>query len=175
MPTEGRARRKLIEWLKRYLPLEIAGWIGELGAAGLVYMWTGSLAAAAAAATIGSSVGYYLPAYISAVRWAASLEQHRPWPARTTVSHLLALRSLTIEFGPAELIDSLAMRPALIYAGPLLLDNVLRGWIVGGFLADVAFYVFAICSYERFKGLLAAPRPQHKEVDSEPVAAIATA
>ncbi len=53
-------RGKANEWLRRYLPLEIAGWIGELGAAALVYLWTGSLAAAAAAATIGSSVGYYL-------------------------------------------------------------------------------------------------------------------
>jgi hypothetical protein len=62
MVFDGRGRRKLIEWLRRYLPLEIAGWVGELGAAALTYAWTGSLAAAAAAATIGSSVGYYHPA-----------------------------------------------------------------------------------------------------------------
>ena len=175
MATESRARRKLVEWLRRYLPLEIAGWIGELGAAALAYSWTGSLAAAAAAATIGSSVGYYLPAYISAVRWGASVEQHRPWPARTALSHLLALRSLTIEFGPAEVADSLLVRPMLIYTAPLMLDHVVLGWIVGGFLADVAFYAFAICSYERFKGLLAVRRSRAKEVEGEPVAAIATA
>ena len=175
MATDGRFRRKSMEWLRRYLPLEIAGWIGELGAAGLAYMWTGSLAAAAIAATVGSSAGYYLPAYISAVRWSAEAQQHRPWPARTALSHLLALRSLTIEFGPAELVDSLVVRPVLIYAAPVVLGNVVLGWIVGGFVADVAFYVFAICSYERFKGMLAVRRPRVKEVESEPVAAIAIA
>ena len=175
MATQSRARRKLMEWLRRYLPLEIAGWIGELGAAAVAYSWTGSLAVAAVAATIGSSVGYYLPAYISAVRWGSSVEQHRPWPARTALAHFLALRSLTIEFGPAEVVDSLLVRPALIYSAPLMLDHVVLGWIVGGFVADVAFYVFAIGSYERFKCLLAVRRPRVKEVEGEPVAAVAPA
>ena len=157
MVFDGRGRRKLIEWVRRYLPLEIAGWIGELGAAALAYAWTGSLAAAAAAATIGSSVGYYLPAYANAVRWSS--ESDRPWPARTMRAHLLALRSLTIEFGPAEVVDSFAVRPVLIYAAPLMLDHIVLGWIVGGFVADLVFYFFAIFSYERFKSLLAVRRP----------------
>jgi hypothetical protein len=52
-------------------------------------------------------------------------------------------------------IDSLAVRPALIYAAPLMLDHVVLGWILGGFIADLVFYVFAIFSYERFKRLIA--------------------
>ena len=67
------------------------------------------------------------------------------------------------------------VRPVLIYAAPVVLGNVVLGWIVGGFVADVAFYVFAICSYERFKGMLAVRRPGVKEVEGEPVAAIAIA
>ena len=73
------------------------------------------------------------------------------------------------------MVDSLVVRPVLIYAAPLMLDNVVLGWIVGGFIADVAFYVFAICSYERFKGMLAVRRPRVKELESEPLAAIAIA
>jgi hypothetical protein len=175
MAVEGRVRSKLSEWLRRYLPLEIAGWIGLLGSAGSAYLLTGSLAAAAAAATVGSSVGYYLPAYVIAVRWSADAHQHLPWLARTALSHLQALRSLTVEFGPAESIDSLLVRPMLIYATPLLLNHVLLGWIIGGFLADIAFYVCAICSYERFKSLLVVRHPQLKEMRSEPCAALATA
>lgn len=168
-------RRKAMEWFRRYLPLEIAGWIGEFGAAGLAYTWTGSLAVAAAAATIGSSAGYYLPAFVNAMRWSAAAQQHRPWPGRLAVSTALTLRSLTVEFGPAELVDSLVIRPMLIYVAPVLLGNVVVGWILGGFLADVGFYLFAICSYERFKGLIVVRRPALEEVDGEPVAAIATA
>jgi hypothetical protein len=56
-----------------------------------------------------------------------------------------------------------------------MLNNVVLGWVVGGFVADVAFYGFAICSYERFKGILAVRRPPVKEVECEPVPAIAIA
>jgi hypothetical protein len=38
MANLRHARLKALEWLKRYLPLEIAGWVGELGGAGLAYM-----------------------------------------------------------------------------------------------------------------------------------------
>jgi hypothetical protein len=175
MATERGIRSKLAEWLRRYLPLEIAGWIGELGSAALVYTWTGSLAAAAGAATVGASVGYYLPAYINAVRWSATDDPDRPWPARLAVSNAKALRSLTVEFGAGEVVDSLVLRPILIYTMPVAMGNVVLGWIVGGFLADVLFYVFAICSYERFKGLLVIRRPGSEGVAGEPVAAVAAA
>jgi hypothetical protein len=172
MAIEPRVRQKLTEWLRRYLPLEIAGWTAELGGAAVAYLWTGSLAAAAVAATIGSSVGYYLPAYVNAVRWSSAAQSHRPWQARFAVSNALALRSLTVEFGPAELVDTLVVRPMLIYAAPMMLGNVVLGWVVGGFIADVGFYLCAICSYERFKRLVVI-RPSIGEVDGEP--AIATA
>src|SRR4051812_17803900 len=38
---------KLREWIRRYLPCEIAGTIAELGGAAIAYQATGSLAAAA--------------------------------------------------------------------------------------------------------------------------------
>jgi hypothetical protein len=172
-------RTKVIEWIRRYLPLEIAGWVGELGAAGIAYAGTGSLAMAAVAATIGSSIGYYLPAYVNAFRWTwpttpspvASLAptSSRTWLGRVAITKLLALRSLTMEFGIAEVIDSALVRPALIFAAPVLLDHVLLGWIVGGFIADATFYVVTIFSYEKFKRWLAR-RPEPVTIaEPEPV------
>jgi uncharacterized protein (DUF2062 family) len=163
MASQRRVRRKLVEWLLRYGPLEIGGWTAQLMAAGVTYAWTASLAAAAAAATIGSSIGYYLPAYVRATRWANAVECRRTRLGRTCAVQLRALRSLTVEFGPAETIDSLLIRPATMYAVPALLGDVLLGWIVGGVVADLAFYVLAICSYEKFTGLLAR-RPRREEV-----------
>jgi hypothetical protein len=136
--------------VRRYLPLEICGWVGELLSAWIAYELTGSLAAAAIVATVGSSVGYYAPAYLNAVRWAYQDNHGRPWPQRLGVANLLAVRSLTVEFGIAEAIDSLFVRPTLYYLTPLALGNVVWGWILGGFAADVIFYVFTISSYERF-------------------------
>ena len=154
MKSGGESGKKLREWVRRYLPCEIAGTIGELGGAAIAYLATGSLAAAAITATIGASAGYYAAAYISALRWSYRDNGDRRWPSRMVVSNLLALRSVAVEFGPAELIDSVAVRPVAFYVGPLIFDNTVLGWIFGKLVSDVAFYLCAIFSYERFKGLL---------------------
>ena len=75
------------------------------------------------------------------------------------VANLLALRSVAVEFGPAELIDSIVVRPLAFYVGPTLFGNVVAGWIFGKLVSDVAFYACAIFTYERFRGLLAHRQP----------------
>ena len=42
-------------------------------------------------------------------------------------ANLLALRSIAVEFGPAEVIDSLAIRPVALYLGPVLIGNPVVG------------------------------------------------
>jgi hypothetical protein len=167
--------KKVREWVRRYLPCEIAGTVGELGGAAVAYLATGSLAAAAIAATIGASAGYYAAAYVTALRWSYRDQDHRPWPSRVLAANLLALRSVAVEFGPAEFIDSLAFRPVAFYMGPLIFDNTIGGWIFGKLVSDLAFYLFAILSYERFKGLLVRARPTAEEVADEPVPTITAA
>ena len=132
---------------------------GELGGAAIAYAATGSLAAAAVAATIGASAGYYAAAYAAALRWATDGQSHRPFASRVLVANLLALRSVAVEFGPAELIDSIVVRPLAFYVGPTLFGNVVAGWIFGKLVSDVAFYACAIFTYERFRGLLAHRQP----------------
>jgi len=58
MDAEPALRTKVMEWVKRYLPCELAGWAGELGSGAAAYRLTGSLGVAVIAGTIGSSVGY---------------------------------------------------------------------------------------------------------------------
>jgi hypothetical protein len=166
MDTERTTRQKLAEWVRRYLPLEIAGWAGELGAAAVAYWLTGSFAVAVVAGTIGASAGYYATAYVNGVRWSYRAEDSRLWPSRVLTANFCSLRSIAIEFGPAEVIDSVFIRPVALYAGPFLLGNVVMGWIVGSLVADVAFYVLAIFSYERFKALVAVRRPRVSELAS---------
>jgi hypothetical protein len=173
MEQPRSAREKLTEWVRRYLPCEIAGTVGELGGAAVVYLLTGSMAAAAITATIGASVGYYAAAYISAVRWALREDSDRPMGPRVLVANLFALRSVAIEFGPAEVIDSIAIRPLAYYLGPIMFDNVVVGWIFGKLVSDIGFYALAVVSYERFKGLLAGRQPSFGEADGAPVATVA--
>ena len=175
MNNGGNTRTRLREWVRRYLPCEIAGTVGELGGAAVAYVATGSLAAAAITATIGASAGYYAAAYLSALRWTYLDNVHRRWSSRVLMSNLLALRSVAVEFGPAELIDSVAVRPVAFYVGPLIFDNTVVGWLFGKLVSDIAFYLFAIFSYERFNGLLARARPRVQEVCDESVPAIEAA
>jgi hypothetical protein len=173
MEARRTARQKLTEWVRRYLPCEIAGTVGELGGAVIAYWLTGSMAAAAIVATIGASVGYYAAAYTTAVRWAVREYRNRPRVRRIVAANLFAFRSVAIEFGPAELIDSIAIRPLAYYFGPMIFDNVAAGWIFGKLISDIGFYALAIFSYERFKGVLAGRTIE--EVDGDSVPALATA
>lgn len=167
-------RRKAAVWARRYLPCEIAGTAAEFGGAAAAYLWTGSFVVAALAGTVGASVGYYATAYTAALRWSyRSTEGSRP--LRMLTANALALRSVAIEFGPAEAVDSLLVRPLAFYLAPQLLGEVAVGWIAAKVLSDIAFYALAIGSYERF-GALLARRPStvkdhHHELDPATAAA----
>ena len=158
MGTQRRIRHKLFEWLRRYAPNEIAGWVGQAGAAAATYELTGSYAAAVIAATIGASAGYYAAAYFNAMRWSYRAQAGRSWPMRVFVANGLAARSIAVEFGPAEVIDSISIRPIALYLGPLVVGSTAIGFVLGSIVADIAFYVMAIFCYERFTNLLARPQ-----------------
>ncbi|KGI69689.1 hypothetical protein MJO55_22200 [Mycolicibacterium rufum] len=168
-------RVRIREWVRRYLPCEVAGTVGEFGAAALVYAATDSLAAAAVAASVGASGGYYAAAYLNALRWSHRDQAHRPALARLVVAALLALRSVAIEFGPAEVIDSIAVRPLAFYFGPALFGNVAAGWVFGKLVSDVAFYTCAVFSYEHCTSLLAQRVPDIREDDRESATTISAA
>jgi hypothetical protein len=155
---------KIVEWIRRYAPNEIAGWVVQLAAAWAAYRLTGSYAAAVVAGTIGATVGYYATAYVNGVRWSYRAPPVRSRPMGMLVANGVALRSIAVEFGPAEAIDSILMRPLTLYAGPFLVGNLAVGFVLGSIASDVAFYVVAIFSYERFKSLLAVRvRPSRSE------------
>ena len=167
-------RQKIFEWVRRYAPNEIAGWVGQLGAAAAVHALTGSYAAAVIAATIGASAGYYATAYFNAVRWSYCAQAGQHWPMRLLVANGHAARSIAVEFGPAEAIDSVAIRPVALYLGPVVVGSTAVGFVLGSVVADIAFYVMAIFSYERFKGLLVVRASASEGVEdghADPVAA----
>jgi hypothetical protein len=174
MEVRRSARQKLMEWVRRYLPCEIAGTVCELGGAAAAYLLTGSMAAAAITATVGASAGYYAAAYMNAIRWAYCDYRGRPMMTRLALANLFAIRSIAIEFGPAEFVDSAAIRPFAFYFGPTVFGNLAAGWIFAKLFSDIAFYVIAIFSYERCKRLLAGRGHAIEEVGGGTVRAAAT-
>jgi hypothetical protein len=69
----------------------------------------------------------------------------------TIQTFLKNLRALFVEFGIAEVFDSLIIRPLLMYYIPIWLNNVSLGVIIAKFTADITFYIPAIISYEMSK------------------------
>jgi hypothetical protein len=53
-----------------------------------------------------------------------------------------------LEFGLTEVIDSVVLRPALMYACTLLVSNAVVGVLLGKLAADVTFYIPAIAAFE---------------------------
>jgi ornithine decarboxylase len=141
-PPPVRWRRARV-WARRYLPAEAAGLSTALLGTMVTYRITGSAATAAFAGSACESIGYY------ATTWARDLRRHyrslggRAWRAAARTS-----RDLAVEFGPAEIVDSLFVRPGLMYAGRLFTSDLIVGTLVGKVAADVAFYAIAISGYE---------------------------
>jgi hypothetical protein len=115
-----------MRWLRRYAPAELCGLLCALTGSLLVRGAIGNAAAAAYAGAIAESVGFY--GFLL---------------ARRTRS----LWALVVEFGPAEALDSIVVRPACI-AGAMSLLGPVAGVVAGKLAADLVFYTPVIATYE---------------------------
>ncbi len=129
-------RSKVSEWIARYAPAELAGIVGTYCGFWLVMALTASLPASGFGAAAGENVGFY------------GLLFAREWWRTRDAGH--TFRTLFMEFGMAELLDSLVVRPGATVLGVLMLG---QGWgvIAGKVAADIVFYGLAISVYERMK------------------------
>ena len=121
------------DWLRRYGPAELLALVGALAGYLLVDAATGNGAAAAFGAAAGDNVAYY----------GALLARE----VRRTGAVLRSLRTLACEFGPAEALDSTVVRPACTALATAALGPA-AGVIAAKLLADLAFYVPVIGTYE---------------------------
>jgi hypothetical protein len=131
-------------WLRRYGPAELLALIGALGGYLLVHVATASPAAAAYGAALGDNVGYYGFLFTREVAGQAAGARR---PSERLRAAGRALRVLTLEFGPAELLDSTVVRPACTAVATATLGTA-AGVVVAKLVADLIFYVPVICTYE---------------------------
>ncbi|AII53053.1 hypothetical protein [Hymenobacter sp. APR13] len=143
-------KQKIREWLRRYLPAEVLSVGATLLAAALSLRATGSGLSAALAGTWAGNVAYFgwlLGQDVWQTRRTLQASG-RPYRWRTLGQNV---RALAVEFGVAEVFDSLLIRPALLYYMPRWLGSFGAGIVVAKLLADVTFYIPAIISYELSK------------------------
>jgi len=140
-------KKKLAEWLKRYLTAEIISTVLSILVAWLIKESTNDRVLAAFVASAVGSVAFYGVIVINDMRH--SISHHRLRKKKYTLkSFWKDFRNLMVEFGPAELLDVLAIRPFFMYFIPTIMTNFVLGSFIGKTLADIVFYIPAILMYE---------------------------
>jgi hypothetical protein len=146
-------KKKFREWARRYLPAEVVSLIATLLSAWLAHRSGGGAVAIALISTWGGNIAYY--GYILTADIRRSLNAHRqsntPY---TRKSAAVDIRSLIVEFGLGEVVDSLFIRPGIMYYVPTLVHNFAAGILLAKLTADVCFYVPTIIGYEMNKKYL---------------------
>lgn len=142
----AHARLKLRSWLIRYGPSEVLGTIAAVGIAGMVNNLTGSSIAAAYAGTMAENVLFYGVMFLrETIRGAHDAgARGRPYGNADLIR---VMHGLLLEFGAAEALDSLLLRPALMALGIRFLGGHL-GALAGKLLSDLAFYGPVLTVYE---------------------------
>jgi hypothetical protein len=155
MSSSGRAdrthRRRVAQWVARYLPLEVLGTIAAVAGSWAAYEASGSIVVAAIAGTIAEGVGYYALVVVRGIRGhlgSLRVTRIRRRSGRGAFAIALTLRGMAAEFGPAEVLDTFVVRPALLIAAAAWLGPNPTAWLVGKLAADVVFYLIAIASFE---------------------------
>jgi hypothetical protein len=158
-------RGRLREWGRRYLLAEIVGTLSALAAALTAHALTGSLAPAALAGSVAETVAYYGVILRRAVPRLYAAEVGTG-PVRRLLRTGRSLLAEVSDFVAAELVDTVLVRPGLIYlaagwAGSGVAgfgggtgSGVAAGLLIGKLLADVGFYAVVIPSYELRKRLI---------------------
>jgi hypothetical protein len=149
---------KVMEWVRRYGPAEIVG--SAMAVAGAFagpeiadvltginsqYSWARDFAVGYGG-TIGENVGFYATIILQELYTDRRqlLDQGRSYGLRAGSR---TARNLLMEFGPAEILDSLVIRPLAMGSGANILGQAL-GVLAGKIVADFAFYIPLIISYE---------------------------
>ncbi len=138
-------RKKVVEWVKRYLPAEIFGAIGSVAGAWVVFSLTGHRILSVYAAVIWENAGYY--GFI-ALREILKNQGKNKGDELGVINFIKSIRNLVLEFGPAEILDSLLIRPFSLYVFTILIKEYSLGIIIGKLVADIIFYIPTIISYE---------------------------
>ncbi len=133
------------EWLSRYGWAEIWGTIGSYAGYILGFASSESAILSAFAAAMGENAGYY-----GCILWREFARHRRDGHRLTPGLSMTVLHDLVREFGIAEVLDTLIVRPSATYFS-VAIFGARFGVLVGKISADLVFYSLTITFYERLK------------------------
>ena len=128
-------------------PAEIFATLGAVIGAYVIFLLTQNRILSAYAGAIGDSICFYMVIFIKDT--LASAMRHKSNNKKYNILVLAKdTRNILIEFGPAEILDTLVIRPFLMYFFSLYAGNFAVGILLGKISADVVFYFPVVISYE---------------------------
>ncbi len=140
-------KQKIREWLKRYGLAEVISLILTVVSSWLTYENSKNKLTTALTTTWVGNIGYFGTILIQDILLA--IKQLRAVGKKYSVNTFYKnVRALSFEFGIAEVIDSLFIRPTMLYFFPIWMGNRTLGTVIAKFVADITFYIPAIISYE---------------------------
>ena len=144
--------QKIKEFSKRYLPAEIVGTLTAIGAASIAHIFSDNLVFIAYIATLGEAVGFFSTIFIQHfLNFSKKRKTENKQFSLSNISKIIS--HVFLEFGPAEILDSLVLRPFFMYLFPSLVKNFTLGILLGKIAGDITFYLLVILSYEMQKRL----------------------
>jgi len=129
------------------LPAEIAGTLVAVVVATLIWHSSKNRVLAAYIGSMSETFGFYTAIIIKDVCMMRK-ELKAEGKLFTPKAYLVICRNLLVDFGPSELLDSLAIRPFLMYFFPQIIGNYEVGVLIGKVLSDIFFFIPVAISYE---------------------------
>lgn len=140
-------KRKIIEWIRRYFPAEILSTITAICVALSTNYFSNNLILIAIFSSWSETIVFY--AFIISRDIFSSKRQHTAQNKKYTLfSFGKNIRNIVIEFGIAEALDTLFVRPFFMYFFARLSGLLVLGIVMGKLTSDIIFYIPTIIAYE---------------------------
>jgi hypothetical protein len=143
----GVFTKKINKWCKRYLFPELVAIPTAVASGVIVEHFSGDKVLTAYASTIGENVGYYGFIFFRDVK-TDILKSQIVNKRYGIVNFFTNITGLIVEFGPAEVFDTLFVRPSLIFLFQEMISGLPLAIIFGKFSADIIFMIVVVVSYE---------------------------
>jgi hypothetical protein len=134
---------KAKEWFKRYGPPEVASLLMALIFSNLTMAATHNSIVSAYVGTWMNNLGFY-----GLIVFVDMKARHAKNNGLTFADFIKQFRNSIVEFGPAEYLDSFAIRPFCLWFFPRFIHDYTLAVFIGTLLADVGYFVPTIFSYE---------------------------
>jgi hypothetical protein len=138
---------KIKRWVQRFLPAEVVGTIVAILVSSFTHYRTNNGIVAAYAGSVSETIAFYTTIIIHDTLITRK-ELKEEGKTLSFQSFIYLLRNILLDFGVAELLDSMLLRPFCMYIFPIWLRNYQIGILAGKIASDIVFYMPVIISYE---------------------------